>query len=195
MFRILAKRSSARSALLNRYLAISLDKECNLLTEAIGRVCNIPPVNGGFNGTTLTSTQGEAAIAAIAKPELSSIMHVPVDQRNYCRQMLQYSLKKPGLEHRRNLLCTVASPGSGKKVMLWFNSYWFVEKTKGISIDTTFNHDQSHLYLGEKIRTCCQLELAISVRIIHRLLLKFKESSAAADRACKVDGEVTNALM
>ena len=79
--------------------------------------------------------------------------------------------------------------------MLWFNSYWFVEKTKGISIDTTFNHDQSHLYLGEKIRTCCQLELAISVRIIHRLLLKFKESSAAADRACKVDGEVTNALM
>ena len=197
MFRILTKRSPARSALLNRCLATSLDNECKLLIKAISRACYIPPVNGGFNGTTLTCAQGEAAIAAISQPEVSSIMHVPVDQRNDCRRMLQYSLKKPGVEGRRDLLCTVAMPGSGKTVVLWFNSYWFVEETKRISIEITFNDDQSMLYYWKRVRSARQLELAISARIIHRLILKFtmKKMEMYTEKWCKEDGEVTNALI
>ena len=192
--KILTKRSSVRCVIWKRCLATSLEKESKLLREAIGRVCYIPPVNGGFNGVTMTSAEGETAINAIAKPELSPISHVPVDKRHFCLQMLQDSIDMSGVKGRRDLLCTAAVPGSGKTVVLWFNAYWFMQETKGISVELTFNSDQSHLYLGKRVRSDLQLELAISVRIIHRLLLKFTKSNMV-DKECKEGGEVTNALI
>ena len=192
--KILTKRSSVRCVIWKRCLATSLEKESKLLREAIGRVCYIPPVNGGFNGVTMTSAEGETAINAIAKPELSPISHVPVDKRHYCLQMLQDSIDMSGVKGRRDLLCTAAVPGSGKTVVLWFNAYWFMQETKGISVELTFNSDQSHLYLGKRVRSDLQLELAISVRIIHRLLLKFTKSNMV-DKESKEGGEVTNALI
>ena len=152
------------------------------MIETIGRLCSIPASDGGFTGVVMTSEKGRDVIKALTKPDQSSILKVPVDQRSFCRTMLERSIDKPGMNGRRDLLCTAAMPGSGKTVVLWFNTYWFVEKTKAIAVEVTFNDDQSGLYPGKLLSSDNQIELAIAVRIIHRLLLHFNMSSMDAGK-------------
>jgi hypothetical protein len=170
--------------------------ECKLLRDTIDRLLPTSAVHGvGFKGISLTCAQGQAAIAALARPELSRIVTVPVDKRLSCMRMLQDSIESPGAVGRRDVLCTVAQPGSGKTVVLWFNAYWFVQETKGIAVQITFNDDQANLYAGKNVQSSHELELAISVRIIHRLLAKFTLFNRAGDDVCKAEGEIVDVLL
>jgi hypothetical protein len=196
---ILKARSMQRSLgvrfLVERQLVTNFDMECKLLRDTIDRLLPISTLNGvGFKGVSLTCAQGQAAIAALAQPEQSRIVTVPVDRRLSCKRMLQHSISRPGVVGRRDLLCTMSLPGSGKSVVLWFNAYWFVQKTKGIAVEITFNDDQAHLYSGYYVQTEHQLELAISVRILHRILSNLA-SREGVDKACLSDGAIVHVLL
>jgi hypothetical protein len=105
----------------------------------------------------------------------SGIQGVPLDSRNNCRDVLLESLRRPKTSNKTHLLCSVAAPGTGKTVLQRFNMKWFVDKTNGIAIETTFDDDQSSLIEGKNgdMADDKDLELAIAVRIIHRIIQKY----------------------
>ena len=115
----------------------------------IARLCGLPRIEDAQEprrlpaaGKWLTNNDGHGAIAALLNPSSATVRNVPLDNRQYCEEVLEQSLSSPNTGGRRHLLCNVASPGSGKTIVLNFNCVWFVERTKGIAVTVTFNSDQ-----------------------------------------------------
>ena len=68
------------------------------------------------------------------------------------------------------LLCNAAFRGSGKSTIQEFNLFWFVNETKQIGIEVTYNDDQAHLWMGGKVSDDRTFEQSVAIRMIHRIL-------------------------
>lgn len=88
------------------------------LSRCIDTLCGKPLSNSSFSGVFLTSQDGATAIKALIQPDTAAIVGVPVDSRDYCKNMLNLSTTRPGSKGRMDLLCSAACPGSGKSVVL-----------------------------------------------------------------------------
>lgn len=172
----------------------------NALTEeerligVIERICPHKQTTGPFGGAVLTGVHGSDAIQALTRRDTYTIESVPVDTRYHSKQMLLHSIERPGIAGRRDLLSSAAFGGSGKTVLLSFNAYWFVQATRGIAVEVTFNKDQQGLDGFSNLRTIQEVETAIAVRIVHRLLATLNCPQNRADYECGSSGTVTVAL-
>ena len=153
------------------------EDEAESLYAKVAALCHLPPldqrsVNVDFAGVSLTSPKGNEAISAFTNPNEFTVSHVPVDMRSYSRNVFLTSLGRPGVKGRRYLLCSAAIPGSGKTVMLWANSYWFVQETKGIAVAITFNDDQAYLWKGQRqVSSYDDMVQGMVARILYRVMV------------------------
>ena len=101
-----------------------------------------------------------------------TIFGVPLDLRDHCYHSLVECVNRAQTSQRLYLLCNAASRGSGKTVLQHFNMKWFVERTKGIAIEVTFNDDQTIMTEAEIDDTLSSssFEVAVAVRILHRAI-------------------------
>ena len=148
---------------------------CKLIQEIIGDIKN----QDVQKGMLFVGKRGAMCIDALVNPTTKTIYNVPVDNREVCKSLLLRSLERPDQGEKLPLLCNAGSAGSGKSVVLGFNLHWFVENKKGLGFELTFNDDQACMWKRENIITVRDLEEALAVRIIHRLLERCKGTSIA----------------
>ena len=143
------------------------DQVCELIHGILGDLGNIDYHAGSI---VFVGVKGGISLAALIDPNSETINNVPVDQRELSKILLLESLKRPDQRVRVPLLCNAGSAGSGKSVLQAFNLYWFVQNTSGLAFELTFNDDQGGLWKGGNVIAGRDLEEALAVRIIHRLL-------------------------
>jgi hypothetical protein len=169
--------------------------EDKVFRSILGIKCSIPGINTfPSNGLIIGSKSSKISIKALLNPNQDSIRGVPVENRESCKILLLESVKRPlGSEgsDRVHLLCSAAFAGSGKTVLQAFNMHWFVQETKGIAVEVTFNDDQYGLWKGENsVASKKDLEQAIAVRILHRVVAHFVGDVAATSAMRKNKDEL-----
>jgi hypothetical protein len=156
----------------------SADTKKSYLRELVSGIlakegCRETKVFSNSTGLVLASSNARACIESL-KGSLrdgarSSIKRVPVDIRANCKSLLLEHIRDRE-QHtlgRRPLLCTAATRGLGKTVLQAFNLCWFVNYTRGIGIETTFNDDQDWLLIGRNTRS---IGVSVALRMLHRMI-------------------------
>lgn len=160
----------------------SKSKDCDPVICLIQKTIDshdLKPMDWKKNGLVLSSVKAERTLEALKNPRACTIEGVPVDDRKEAELILEKSLSRPrSARDRHDLLCNSGIPGSGKSVLQAFNLQWFVERTKGIAIELTYNSDQAQFSVHQDSPKSFMVSLA--VRIIHRLLNYFIGDAAKA---------------
>ena len=145
-------------------------------------------------GMVFVGGKGAICIDALVNPSVNGVFNVPMDQRDLSKEILMESFDRPSLSGRVHLLCNAGYVGSGKSVLQSFNLQWFVESRKGIAFDLTFSDDQAAMWKCSEAKSYDDLMKALVVRIIHRLIERYK-GTAVANSKLAIGSPLLNAIL